>query len=84
MELVQIKLALARDWTIKAVGELAVKVGGLSGAFGPMLEDIAKVVLPAGLQRHLVRLYVPVDDVRLVRREVEGRRTEEFPVVLGL
>jgi len=67
------ELAEAQAKTEEALKELAMQVGKLSDNIGFSLEDVAKVVLPGYLERHL-HIYVDVLDRRFFF--VDGKEVE--------
>jgi len=67
------RLAQAQAKTEEALKELAMQVGKLSDNIGFSLEDVAKVVLPGYLERHL-RIYV--DDLDRRFFFVDGKEVE--------
>jgi predicted nuclease with TOPRIM domain len=67
------RLAQAQAKTEEALKELAMQVGKLSDNIGFSLEDVAKVVLPGYLERHL---HIYVDDLDRRFFFVDGKEVE--------
>jgi hypothetical protein len=67
------ELAEAQRSTEEALKELAMQVGKLSDNIGFSLEDVAKVVLPGYLERHL---HIYVDDLDRRFFFVDGKEVE--------
>ena len=67
------ELAEAQRRTEEALKELATQVGKLSDNIGFSLEDVAKVVLPGYLERHL---HIYVDDLDRRFFFVDGKEVE--------